>query len=155
MKRIVLAGIAGALVALGSHAVDIYRWTDENGKVYLSDSVPPKYKDKATRIDSRQFELSPEQRRDAEARLARAKKELAASEPSPAGEPGAAAPLRSSPAASTSARTDCETLQREYIESLECFAPFVNANGTLKPNAFLACKTVVDPSPKCGPLKSY
>jgi hypothetical protein len=155
MNRLVLAGVAGTVLALAAHAADIYRWTDENGKVFLSESVPPKYKDKATRIDSRQFELSPEQRRDAEARLARAKKELAASAPAPAGEPGAAAPLRPLPPASAPERTECEALQREYLDSLECFAPFVNANGSLKPNAFAACKAVVDPSPKCGPLKSY
>jgi len=57
--------------------------------------------------------------------------------------PGASAP-----------EPDCETLHRQYRESLECFAPFVNANGTLKPNAFAACKSMVDPSPRCGPAKA-
>ena len=155
MKRVVLAGVAGGLLAFAAQAADIYRWTDESGKVHLSDSVPEKYRAKATRIDSRQFELSPEQRRDAEARLARAKKELAASAPPATAETGAAPPLRPSPPASAPARTDCDTLQREYLDSLECFAPFVNANGTIKPNAFAVCKVVVDPSPKCGPLKAY
>jgi hypothetical protein len=154
MKTIVLAGMAWALAVLPVHAVDIYRWTDEAGKVHLSDSVPPKYKAKATRIDSRQFEPSPEQQREAEARRARTQKALAASEPAPTGEAGAPPPPRSAPAPAPT-RIDCDALQREYLDSLDCFAPFVNANGTLKPNAFAACRPVVDPSPKCGPLKSY
>ena len=59
------------------------------------------------------------------------------------------------PASAASApEADCETLHRRYRESLDCFAPFVTGNGTLKPNAFAACKPVVDPSPKCGPPKA-
>ena len=50
------------------YAGDIYRWVDENGRIQFSDVVPEKYKKSAKKIDSRQYELSAEQRREAEAR---------------------------------------------------------------------------------------
>ncbi|HEX9450848.1 MAG TPA: DUF4124 domain-containing protein [Burkholderiales bacterium] len=48
------------------YAADIYRWVDENGRIQFSDVVPEKYKKSAKRMDSRQYELSPEQRKEAE-----------------------------------------------------------------------------------------
>ena len=151
-----------AAAAFAVRGADIYVWTDESGKTHLADSVPPKYRKSALRIDSSQFELSPEQQRDAAAaRLALEKKAGAASAPLPAS-PGrtapaaTAGPLRAPAAegAAPSAR-ECEALQREYIESLECFAPYVNANGSLKPGAFAACRSVVNPTLKCGSPKAY
>jgi hypothetical protein len=144
-------GVAWAVTALGA---DIYRWTDETGKVHLADTVPPRYKASAQRIDSRQFELTPAQQREAEARLARERQALAA-RPVPPSQPAATALARPAPPAAGAAPRDCEALQREYRESLECFAPFVNANGSLKPEAFTTCKSVVNPTLTCGSPKAY
>jgi hypothetical protein len=69
MKPIVATLVVGTALAFSAFGADIYVWTDENGKTHLADSVPPKYKASAQRIDSRQFELTPEQRREADARL--------------------------------------------------------------------------------------
>ena len=80
----VIAG-AWASAALGA---DIYRWADENGNVHLADIVPQRYKASAQRIDSRQFELTPAQQREAEARLARERQALTA-RPVPASPPAA------------------------------------------------------------------
>ncbi len=146
----VIAG-AWASAALGA---DIYRWTDENGKVHLADIVPQRYKASAQRIDSRQFELTPAQQREAEARMARERQALTA-RPVPASPPAANGLAPAPPSPASAAAPDCEALQREYRESLECFAPFVNANGSLKPEAFTTCKSVVNPTLTCGSPKAY
>jgi hypothetical protein len=160
MKPSLVALIFAAAAAFMAHAADIYVWTDENGKTHLADSVPPKYQKSATRIDSSQFELTPEQQRDAAAaRVALEKK--AASAPAAnaprAAVPATAGPLSAPPSSAppTVNSSECEALQREYRESLECFAPYVNANGSLKPGAFAACRSVVNPTLKCGSPKAY
>jgi hypothetical protein len=154
MKPIAAALIIGAAWAVTALGADIYRWTDEDGKIHLADTVPQRYKASAQRIDSRQFELTPQQQREAEARLARDRRTLAAS-PVPASQPAAIAVAPAPPPGASSAARDCESLQREYRESLECFAPFVNANGSLKPEAFTTCKSVVNPTLACGSPKAY
>ena len=154
MKLIAAALVAGTTWAVTALGADIYRWTDENGKVHLADTVPPRYQSTAQRIDSRQFELTPAQRREADARLAR-ERQAQASRPAPASAAAATPPARTAPPATPAAPRDCKALQREYADSLECFAPFVNANGTLKPGAFEACKLVVNPTATCGSPKAY
>jgi hypothetical protein len=149
-----------ALAAFAAHAGDIYVWTDENGKTHLADSVPAKYRKSAVRIDSSQFELSPEQQREAAAaRAALEKKADAVPAPAPSqaptARPGAAPAARAPAPVGPPSTGQCEALQREYRESLDCFAPFVNANGSLKPGASVACKPVVNPTQKCGSPKAY
>mgnify|MGYP001767041620 CR=1 FL=1 len=65
-----LLGVLAASLAFGAGATDIYRWVDENGRTHLSDVVPERYRDTATRVDSRSHELTPEQRREARERAA-------------------------------------------------------------------------------------
>ena len=142
-------------------AADIYRWVDKDGRTHLSDAVPEEYKKSATRIDSRQFELSDGQRQEAEARAAHEK--LQAAEAAEAAKVAAranadsvAAPLApASGATAASGRpasdaSDCATLQRLYKESLECFAPYRTAKGATKAEAFDKCPVAVDPTPQCG-----
>jgi hypothetical protein len=163
MKRIATTFIVAGSLAFAAHAADIYRWTDESGKTHLSDTVPDKYKANALRIDPKIFEPTPEQRSEAQALAARQKDLAAAADASAAGRlateaaQGGPAPTLSGPApASSPSAADCENLQREYRESQECFAPFINDNGTLKPGAFRTCRRpVVDPTLKCGSPKAY
>jgi len=58
----------------------------------------------------------------------------------------------SAPAASRPAKKgdDCATLRRLYQESLDCFAPYVMANGATKAEAFQKCTVRADPAPLCG-----
>ena len=135
-------------------------WTDESGKTHLADSVPARYRKAAVRIDSSQFELTPEQQREAAAARAALEKKAdavaaPASTPAPPARPGAASPSRAAAPVGPPTAARCEALQREYRESLECFAPFVNANGSLKPGAFASCKSVVNPTLQCGSPKAY
>jgi len=44
----------------------------------------------------------------------------------------------------------CAELQRRYLESQACFAPYRLANGGMDAEAFRHCIEVVDPSPRCG-----
>ena len=137
-----------------AYATDLYRWVDENGRTHISDSVPEKFRKSAKKVDSRQSEVSDEQRREAERRAAAEKaraekmmeeKTQAASQaaPAPAAVPGGGR-------ASASAETDCATLHKMYKESLACFAPYIRGNGTVRPEAFERCTEM--PQPACGPV---
>ena len=159
MKHGAVAFVIACAAALAAHAADIYVWTDENGKTHLADSVPAKYRKSAVRIDSSQFELTADQQREAAAARAALEKKAdavpaPAPSPSPPVRPGAAPTSRAPAPIGPPSAGECEALQREYRESLECFAPFVNANGSLKPGAFAACKSVVNPTLKCGSPKA-
>jgi Domain of unknown function (DUF4124) len=153
MKLIAATFVMGTVLAFAAHGAEIYRWTDESGKTHISDTVPAKYKDTASRIDSKAFELSPEQRGDAEARAA-AQKALATAQmpPSPTNSAAplpAPASLSPSPPASgpASAKNSCEAQWRVFRESLDCFAPFMDVNGSLRPGAFDVCRrSVVQPA---------
>ncbi len=148
----------GALLLSPLYAADIYRWVDENGRTQFSDVVPEKYKKSAKRMESRPREISAEQRREAEDRAAkeRALAEEAAQKrtrvaPDKPAKPGSASGNK--PSSASNDGTDCATLYRLYRESIDCFAPYVTANGTTKAEAFQKCKAVADPSRKCGPAK--
>lgn len=146
------------LIALGpssAYGADIYRWVDENGRVHFSDTVPPQYKKSVISIDSQQYELSPEQRKEAEARAAREKERFTETTKHKAAE--ATASTNSNPKASTAtaklptATTDCATLFRRFQESSECYAPFFNANGSIKENAYETCGPAVPyPAQECS-----
>ena len=142
------------LIALGSplaYGADIYRWTDENWQVHFSDTAPRELKKSATRIDTRQYELSPAQRKEAEARAARDKEKARSVEASGrktaevAASPPSDSKARAEADKANAPATDCATLLRRFQESSECYAPFFNANGSTKPNA----------SETCGPAVPY
>lgn len=156
------AALVGAalLACTCAHAAAIYRWVDENGRTHVSDVVPEKYRARATRIDSGQYEVSPAQRQEAEERAARDKSQAAQ------GAPGRADAAASTPAAKASApasarrpvqavtdTTDCDTWRRLYRESEDCFAPYRTTRGGIKPEAFEKCNAIPSPELKCGPLR--
>ena len=52
--------------------------------------------------------------------------------------------------------TDCATLRQRYQESAECFAPFVNVNGSVKPEAFQVCgRPVPAPTLACSSTPAH
>jgi len=149
--------VAGlALFALQASAAPIYRWVDENGRTQMSDTVPEKYRKSAKRTDTEQFGVSPEARKLAEERSAkeraladqlasRRKNEEASSSPAAS---AASAPKSRSPNGANS--SDCATWRRMYRDSQACFAPYHNADGSLKPGAHENCTEVGNPEAKCG-----
>jgi hypothetical protein len=144
----------GAL-CFSSYATDLYRWVDENGRTHVSDSVPEKYRKSAKKVDSRQSEVSDDQRREAERRAAEERSRAAKmmeekTQAANQAAPGTAA-MPASERAGTSAGNDCAAQHRMYRESLACFAPYVMGNGAVRPEAFERCTSMPDPSFDCGP----
>lgn len=158
-----LAGLALTFLVQAVGAAPICRWVDESGRTQLSDFVPDQYKKVATCTDSQKYELSPEQRREADQRAAdeRARPRSEAANPpkegasgplspaAPASEPGA-----KRPAQIVTDATDCQTWWRIYDESADCFGPYRTAPGGIKPEAFDKCNVVPSPELKCGPRRN-
>ena len=139
-----------------AHSADIYQWVDEQGRTQVSDTVPDEYKSTARKFDSQSFELSPQQRSEAEAAAAKEKESAAKAqaERQAAGNresTDAEASAQDAPSAeSPTPESDCATLQRLFAESQECFAPYRVDNGAVRPEAFQNCTELPDPTPKCG-----
>jgi len=170
MKLRTLFGVAAALAACAVHAGDIYRWVDENGRTQMSDRVPEQYRATARRLgDSRQYELTPQQRNEAQARAAREKaredadaRARADAEARAAAAAGAASqPATPSKAAAkedvepnTISAAECDAWWREYLNNSACYAPFRTARGGMKAGAFEACgDPVLNPSRQCARYK--
>ena len=139
------------------HAADMYRWVDASGRTHFSDSVPEQYQQRATRINSRQFEPSPEERARAVERAARERARLAEATASPTGA-AAAKPATGSaqvtprfPAGSLS-KEECNAAWAAFHKSQECFAPFVIRRGIRGEAALAAgCRSLLQPPHECGP----
>ena len=149
MRGQVAALVGLTLLGFSPRAADLYRWVDESGRTHITDTVPEQHRKSATRIDTRQFEVSSEQRREAEARAEQDRAKVREIEEGRA----RPAPREVAPAAGhkPAAAGGCAELHRRYRESLDCFAPFIQANGTTRAEAYKKCTVVKDPSPECGP----
>jgi hypothetical protein len=158
MARFMHIGLLLVTTTLCSTAIaaDVYRWIDENGRTQISDQPPPKGSGAATKTPLPMEDVTPERRRAAQDRTAKDRaalrridderaararnSEAAASAP----EPSAALPPRGS-------TEGCRNSRQDYSASQACFAPYRNATGGLKPEAFAACgPEVLDPSRDCG-----
>lgn len=146
-----------------AHATDLYRWVDVHGQTQMSDIVPDRYRDVASKISSKKFELTPEQSTDAQARLAkererseRAKAELDARERLRLQQRADAeaelakvnSAKKSNPSASNSGKK-CDSLWKEYLENAGCFSRFATVSGAVRPEAFAVCSDTPSPAPKC------
>ena len=158
-----------AWATAGAADAAVYRWVDEQGRVHYSQVVPPQYRSSAKPVGTPATTPTPEQQREA---LDRAHKDKAgaaaigtdrpprpagaasaasaASAAGAAGAPAAARPADKRPAQIPDEHTDCDTWQRLYLESIECFGPFRTVRGGIKPEAFEVCNTVAEPpSTRC------
>jgi len=145
-------------VLTGAQAGDIYRWVDGQGRTHLSDVVPEKYKDVATRTDSEKYALTPEQQREAAVRAAQERSQTPAlPKPRSAGvltptAPKAPAPptVIKRPAQAVTESKDCAARWRLFRESEACFGPFNTLGGGIKPEAFDYCNEIQGPAFQCG-----
>ena len=153
---VVSAAIGCSFVA---YAAVIYQWVDESGRAQMSDVVPEKYKKTAKRIDSRQFNLSPEERGAAEANAAQLKAKADEAEARHKRAQQATPPI---PASAASARqsalapnlSDCASWRKAFLESKDCFARHQTNHGPLRQGAYETCGAEIpNPEPKCGPEK--
>ena len=130
----------------------VYRWVDDKGKIHYSEIVPQPYRGVAKPVDAPTDEPTTEQRREALERAQREKADAAAMETDrqrlPARAPTASTatrPASKRPAEIPNEQTDCETWQRLYLESSECFGPYRTVHGAKKPEAFEVCNAVAEP----------
>ena len=151
LNHVLLCAVALAATA-SAFSGTIFRWVDDSGRTHVADVVPERYERRAERIDTRQWRLPAEQAEAAQRDLARRQAQLDASRRERDRASSMPAPVVA--ATSTSRRAspapDCAALRRAYASSQECFAPFQNVNGTMKPGAFDTCVELPDPSPICG-----
>mgnify|MGYP001764532594 CR=1 FL=1 len=154
LRRVVAGAVLCALCSTGAVAGTVYRWVDEQGKVHYSDLVPERYRNTAKPVDAPPAEPTPEQQRAA---LERAQSEKAKalapsvgrSGPTESAQPASAAsaPSRKRPPQVPNDQTDCDTWQRLYMESIDCFGPYRTVRGGVKPEAFEVCNVVREPPP--------
>ena len=169
VAKSVLVIAFGAMAFSPLYAADIYRWVDDSGRVQLSDRVPEKFKDKAIRIDSRQYELTHEQRKEADARkesekvrateaAEREKRVRATPAAAPASAASAPASAASAAAPASAAKTsgnDCTSLRKRFAENNECLSPFFTTSG-VKPEGFAKCGPAVPyPTQECSGTPKY
>ena len=135
-------------------AATVYRWVDEQGKVHYSDVVPERYRPVARPMDLKANEPTAEPQREALERAQRQKTPAAATSARPvraaasaASTPVAPPPAGKRPAQVPNEQTDCESWQRLYLESIDCFGPFRTVGGGIKPQAFEVCNVVPEPPP--------
>jgi hypothetical protein len=147
MNARILVLLALALTASLAHAELVYKWTDDKGRVHYSDMPPEGRPSKAVEIDVR--EPSDADRKAAEDRAARNKEKssqpVAAASAPPAGKVPSMSPPQTAPG-DTSA---CQAEWDAYLKSTECFGPYVNANGSIRPEAFKVCTEVPQPREPC------
>lgn len=124
MSSKLLPVVLMALLCNLAAAAEIYRWTDEKGKVHFGDkpNVPP---GEVKRIDTSGANLSESQRREAELRAMRDRNEATRD---------LRKPVQGSTASKTqTAKEKCEEEWRRYNEAQACFnRGGRNANGSLK-----------------------
>ena len=144
-----------ALCLLGStwlHPANaaVYRWEDDQGKTHYSEIVPQQYQGVAKPVEAPANVPDAGQRREALERARKEKDKAAAiqtdRQPPPASAPPTAPqPAGKRPAQTPTDKTDCETWQRLYMESMACFGPYNTVGGGVKPEAFDACQVVTEP----------
>ncbi|MBN8510943.1 MAG: DUF4124 domain-containing protein [Burkholderiales bacterium] len=157
----IAAIVAALLVSLPALGATVYRWVDEAGKVHYSEVVPERYRGAAKPIDTSANAPTAEQQREALERAQQDKARAAAAAADRARLPASAAPAAPAPrpagkrpAQVPNDRTDCETWQRLYFESIECFGPYRTVRGGIKPEAFDRCNLVPEPPPDRCRLRS-
>lgn len=135
------------LAPFAAEGADLFKWVDEKGRTHYGESIPDQYRKKGTRIERTISEPTDAQRRDAAERSA--KEKLRAESADVPGATPNAPPAAPQPTASNSnVRADsCEEQKQRYLESDHCFAPFRNANGSIRAEAFRHCVEVKEP--KC------
>ena len=140
-----------ASVLVNAAAATVYRWEDNQGMTHYSEIVPPQYQGVAKPVDV-PAEPTAEQRRAALERARKDKSRAAAIQTPPPQLPAstpavAVPPVVKRPAQLPTDKTDCETWQRLYFESMACFGPYNVVGGGVKPEAFDACNVVPEPPP--------
>jgi hypothetical protein len=143
----VLGFVSIALFASAAHAADIYRWVDEKGQTHVSDTVPPQYKQRATKVDTSVSKVSEQQRAEAAARAAKEKAAVAGNNQQPdAAKSPATGELAADPKPGASGINDqrarCVEWRRSYEQSQDCFNQYRTVTGAIRSEGYQACTEV-------------
>ncbi|HTF16274.1 MAG TPA: DUF4124 domain-containing protein, partial [Burkholderiales bacterium] len=136
--------------SLAAQGADVFRWVDEDGKVHYGESVPDRYKQKARKVDLTGTGVTDARRQEAEARLAKEKASAESLQRKREVKTDAeqAAPP---PPDTRQAGNECEEQLKKYMDSQNCFAPYVMKDGAVRPEAFQQCTVVKQPR-GCWPV---
>lgn len=148
MNTRILVLLIAALASSQASAELVYKWTDDGGRIHYSDAPPQGRPSKAVDIAVR--ELTPAERKAAEDRVQRTKDKAAQVAPPVATELAPRVtepqPSKQTPPGDTAA---CRAEWDAYLKSTECFGPYVNANGSIREEAFKVCTEVPQPREPC------
>lgn len=129
--------------AIGAQA-EVYKWTDDKGRVHYSDQPPPTAPAAAKKpIQLHTSEPSDEERQQAAERLARQRANLHQE----SGDKSATGDSAETPPARPEEDNSCAAQKRRYEESAACFQRYRNANGSVKAEAYEHCVSL--PPPNC------
>jgi hypothetical protein len=149
------ACLAALLLALPAQAQQLYRWTDAQGKVHMSDKPPPEGTPGVSKEALPKDEVSPATRKAAQDRAAAEKAKAQQMENTRRAATQPAKPASAVAGAKEAPRneTDCQRQRRLFDESGACWGEFRLANGASRPGALEKCgPPVEDPTPRC-PLR--
>lgn len=150
----VVGFVSIALFASTAIAADIYRWVDEQGQTHVSDTVPPQYRQRATRVDTSASKVSDEQRAEAAARAAKEKAAVTDNVRPDVPNPPQAVELSTYPKPGASGiddkRARCAEWRRAYDRSQACFNQYRTITGAIRSEGYQVCTEVPDPSSECG-----
>ena len=175
IRDLLLAGLLG-LTLHSLRAGDIYRWVDDKGQPQVSDVVPAKYQDQATRINSKKYELSSDQKAEArdravyESQRARDENQMQRQAQSEAQAEERARQYLAAQAlararaktgqtsaedtSADNAKSQCDELWRRYNDGVACFSRFAAGNvggGSvrIRPEAYQFCTDAALPPSSC------
>ncbi len=159
IKRLLMLFVCSSALGVASAAADMYRWVDENERVSVSDNVPARYRDIATKIDTSASEISDRQRQEAVERATRERQRAKASIDTAKTAAAQTAPVKAGELKPSRSKgeTECDVLIRYYRASQECFEPFklreadgsLRQDGAVREEAYRYCTSIPAPFDKC------
>jgi hypothetical protein len=136
----------------------ICHWIDEEGHTQFGDIIPDQYASVAVCTESEQYELTAEQKKEAQERKAAEQAKALTDQAKQPKKSDSKKSLQTNakdiaiikrPIEVVTDATDCPTWWRIYDESAACFGPFKTVRG-IKSEAYDTCNEVPSPEPKCG-----
>jgi hypothetical protein len=136
--------LMAALLVFGTVQAQVSKWVDEKGTVHYGDAIPDKYRDSAKAVALRNDAQSPAEAMEAQTRLQSYTESPKA--PKSASEPAAPAIDDSLPPQVRVYDSSCDGQWQQYYDALDCFAPYKNTNGSMKPEAASRCPIIKAPN---------
>jgi hypothetical protein len=145
VRTLAAIGACCVLASAATAQTTVYRWVDDNGRVNYSETVPERYRSVARPVAVPAAAPAAETARDDAGAAAAGKPASAAQPVARKPPPTPPKPVAKRPARVPDDSTDCDTWQRLYLESLDCFGPYRTVRGGIKPEAFERCNEVPEP----------